>query len=406
MKNRKFIPILFSLSVFVVMLFAGTIKSAEKKAVISEKNEGISSTPNEPSTDKGEMRGVWISYIELSMEGEKEKTEESFREKFEEIAENSKNFGFNTLFVQVRPYGDALYNSEYYPWSHILTGEQGKDPGYDPLKIMCQICRDKNLSIHAWINPYRVILNETPQSLSENNPYMKDKSIGIETDSTIIIDPSSEKGRELIINGVSEIIENYDVDGIQFDDYFYPTDIGNSDSKSYDNYVKKVGEENSMSIDNWRKANVNMLISQVFRKIKRIDESKIFGISPQGNLYNNDKLYADVVSWCTVWGFVDYICPQLYFSPNNPALTFEDSLEQWLELDFDKNVNLYIGLAGYKAGTDSDEGTWSESDDILSQEYQEIKECDKTNGFILYSYNSINDTERSNEMNSLKKCLN
>ena len=358
MKIKMLIQKMLSVAILIGITAVSSFRKAGSPSVsktVSTIDETDNSTKDEAKkTEFEEMRGVWISYIELSMEKESDKSEEAFRKKFDKIAENSKGYGLNTLIVQVRPYGDALYKSEYYPWSHILTGTQGKNPGYDPLKIKCEISRKYGMQIHAWVNPYRITLNETPGELSYDNPYVKNKNLGLTTDSGIILDPSNKKARELITKGVVEIVKNYDIDGIQFDDYFYPEDIGDCDSKSYESYFSEVGEKNSMNLDNWRLANVNMLICETYRAIHSECNYVVFGISPQGNIDNNKKLYADVKSWCNCRGFVDYICPQIYFSTENPALTFEDALESWSTLDYDENVKLYVGLAGYKAGTDYD----------------------------------------------------
>ena len=407
---KKLIPITLSLIILIGVIAVSSGNNTSAPTVKTQSNKNISSDKTENSdvqiqSEVSEMRGIWVSYMELSMENDSDKSENSFRNKFEKIAENCRGFGMNTLIVQVRPFGDALYKSEYYPMSHILTGTQGKNPGYDPLKIMCEICKSKSLKIHAWINPYRVSTNKTPPKLSDNNPYIKDKSLGIETESGIYLDPSNENARKLIISGVEEIINNYDLDGIQFDDYFYPTDIENKDKTQYDSYLESVGNGNSMNIDNWRKANVNMLICDVYRKVHSLKNDVVFGISPQGNINNNDEIYADVKSWCTCRGFVDYICPQIYFSLENPRLTFENSLESWSELEFADNVKLYVGLAGYKAGTDDDEGTWLDSDNILADEYEILNNNEKSSGFMLYSYASLIDNISRKEMQNLKNKL-
>lgn len=352
-----------------------------------------------------EMRGVWVSYMELTMENEKDKSQKRFTEKFEEIAENCKNLGYNTLVVQVRPFCDALYKSDYFPWSHILTGEQGKNPNYDPLKIICDVCREKNLNIHAWINPYRISTQKSPSELSENNPYVKDSSVGFKTQSGTYLDPSNENARKLIIDGIEEIVSNYDIDAIQFDDYFYPADMGSEDDTQYKEYINGC-ENESMTLEEWRKANVNLLISEVYLRIHSIKNNVEFGISPQGNINNNDKLFADVQLWCTTRGYIDYICPQIYFSLDNPALTFEDSLQSWCELEFASNVNLYVGLAGYKAGTDDDEGTWLNDDNILAQEYNIICENEKANGLMMYSYASLFSDDGKKEMENFYNELN
>ena len=410
MKNKKIVPIIVSV---IAMLSVICISSFTREKPPKKQNDinniaALSSkaTADTPKSDE-EMRGVWVSYMELSMENESSKTQKAFEDKFTEIAEKCRNSGFNTLIVQVRPFCDALYKSSYFPWSHILTGTQGENPQYDALQIMCDICEENNLKIHAWINPYRVSSNETPKKLSDNNPYIKNSKIGIKTDNGIFLDPSNETAQQLVCDGVKEIAENYDVDGIQFDDYFYPTENESFDKKQYEAYIEKYGKENSMSLDNWRMQNVNTLICKVYRTIKSVDSSVEFGISPQGNIGNNDGLYADVKSWCTCKGFADYICPQIYFSLENPALPFEDCLDSWTSLDFDENVKLYVGLGGYKAGNgEYDEETWLLSDSILADEYDILRNNKSVRGFMLYSYNSLEDDTAKKEINNLINALN
>lgn len=417
---KKILPMCFVIILLTVVIALTAQKNQTgnvlETAVISEITQQTDAQENSDKSDLGgdvttentsEMRGVWISYLELSMENESDKSEKAFTEKFNTIAICCKENGFNTLVVQVRPFCDALYKSEYFPYSHILTGTQGKNPEYDPLEIMCNICKENDLQIHAWINPYRVSSAKTPAKLSNDNPYVKNKSMGFETESGIFLNPANSEAQELIINGITEIIKNYDVDAIQFDDYFYPPDMGNQDKESYQEYLNNIGSDNnSMDIENWRKANVSLLICNIYRTIHNTSNNIEFGISPQGNIYNNDKLYADVKLWCSCKGYIDYICPQIYFSLENPALTFENSLESWSNLDYADNVKLYIGLAGYKAGTDNDSNTWKNSDDILSQEYEIIKNNQIANGFMLYSYNSLTAETSSSEISNLTKKLN
>lgn len=410
MKNKKIVPIIVSIIAMlsVICISSFTREKPPKKQNNINNIAALSSkaTADTPESDE-EMRGVWVSYMELSMENESSKTQKAFEDKFTEIAQKCRESGFNTLIVQVRPFCDALYKSSYFPWSHILTGTQGENPQYDALQIMCDICKENNLKIHAWINPYRVSSNETPKKLSDNNPYIKNSEIGIKTDNGIFLDPSNETAQQLICDGVKEIAENYDVDGIQFDDYFYPTEDESFDKKQYEAYIEKYGKENSMSLDNWRMQNVNTLICKVYRTIKSVDSSVEFGISPQGNIGNNDGLYADVKSWCTCKGFADYICPQIYFSLENPALTFEDCLDSWTSLDFDENVKLYVGLGGYKAGNgEYDEKTWLLSDSILADEYDILRNNKSVRGFMLYSYSCLEDDTAKKEINNLINALN
>lgn len=409
MSVKKFAPVILSAVLLVTALAArayyenGEVKPVSTSTMDTATNDNAKVEQNERSTK--EMRGVWVSYIELDMQNESDKSESAFREKFKNIAITSKNAGFNTLIVQVRPFCDALYDSKFFPYSHILSGEQGVNPGYDALEVMCEVCSQLDLDIHAWVNPYRISTDSTPQVLSETNPYVIDNELGEETESGIFLNPANKMARKLIIDGVTEIVKNYDVDGIQFDDYFYPTQDSEFDDEEYAEYVDTVGAMNCMSVDNWRIANVNTLICDTYRAIHKISNDVDFGISPQGNIDNNAKIYADVKTWCICKGFVDYICPQLYYSLDNPALTFENSLNSWASLDINKNVKLYVGLAGYKANTDSDEGTWLYSDNVLSKEYKIAMQNEKVSGIMLYSYSALEDENASAEISNLTNAI-
>lgn len=409
MSVKKFAPVILSAVLLVTALAAraysenGEVKTVSTSTMDTATNDNAKVEQNERSAK--EMRGVWVSYIELDMQNESDKSESAFREKFKDIAITSKNAGFNTLIVQVRPFCDALYKSAYFPYSHILSGEQGISPDYDALKVMCEICSELDLDIHAWVNPYRISTDSTPQVLSENNPYVIDNELGEETENGVFLNPANKMARKLIIDGVTEIVKNYDVDGIQFDDYFYPTQDSEFDDEEYAEYVDTVGAMNCMSVDNWRIANVNTLICDTYRAIHKISNDVDFGISPQGNIDNNAKIYADVKSWCICKGFVDYICPQLYYSLENPALTFENSLNSWASLDINKNVKLYVGLAGYKANSDADEGTWLYSNNILADEYKTAVNNEKVSGIMLYSYSALKDENASTEIANLTKAM-
>lgn len=409
MSVKKLAPVIVSAVLLITALVARaySMKNEVKPTSTATVDTATidSAVDEQPKKAEKEMRGVWVSYIELDMQNESDKSESAFRGKFKNIATTSKNAGFNTLIVQVRPFCDALYKSAYFPYSHILSGEQGVSPDYDALKVMCEICSQLDLDIHAWVNPYRISTDSTPQVLSETNPYVIDNELGEETESGIFLNPANKMARKLIIDGVTEIVKNYDVDGIQFDDYFYPTQDSEFDDEEYAEYVDTVGAMNCMSVDNWRIANVNTLICDTYRAIHKISNDVDFGISPQGNIDNNAKIYADVKTWCICKGFVDYICPQLYYSLDNPALTFEDSLSAWSDLDINKSVKLYVGLAGYKANTDADEGTWLYSDNVLSKEYKIAIQNEKVSGIMLYSYSALEDENASAEISNLTNAI-
>ena len=349
-----------------------------------------------------EIRGVWVTYMTLDIEGEADK-EAAFNEKLDTILSDMKNAALNTMIVQVRPFCDALYPSKIFPWSHILTGTQGDNPGFDPLDTIIQKAHEQDIMVHAWVNPYRISTKDTPSKLSSNHPAVKDPSIGVEVNGSRYLNPAKDEAIDLITDGVKEIVEKYDVDGIQFDDYFYPPDCGDFDKDDYEAYCAE--SDSPLSLEEFRRENVNRMLQSVYTAVHSIKKNVLFGVSPQGNMKNNDTLYADVKKWCAEKGYIDYICPQIYFSLDNPALTFEDGLRDWLDAERHDGLSLYIGIPTYKAGTDADSGTWLDNDDILTTELSITREkgCD---GFMLYSYDSFHNEDNREEVENVIRYLN
>ncbi len=345
----------------------------------------------EVNTQPSEMRGMWVSYISLDMSGS-DRSFESFKNKVDKIIADAKDFGINTLIFQVRPFSDALYKSEVYPASHILSGVQGESVDYDALEYMCTACHKSGLQIHAWINPYRVSTNTTPETLAKSNPFYTD-GVGFETESGRYLNPAKKATREIIKKGVEEIVINYDVDGIQFDDYFYPEDCGNFDKADYEEYRKAFpNTTESLWLDEWRKNNINILLSDVYLAIKKINPDVQFGISPQGNIENNESIYADIYSWCESAGYADYICPQMYYSIENPALSFEKSIKDWSEIDRHKNLRVYVGLGAYKAGSSADSGTWKNNSSELKNQLELLREYGY-DGYMIYDYGALSSED-------------
>ena len=202
----------------------------------------------------------------------------------------------------------------------------------------------------------------------------------------------------MIVNGVKELVQNYDIDAIHFDDYFYPTTDVVFDSKAYE----KSGKE--LSLDDWRRNNVNTLIHKVYEAIKAIDENMEFGISPQGNIdINYNKQYADVKYWIENEGYLDYIMPQVYYGFKN-SVPFAATVEEWADLASQSDVDLYIGLAAYKIGQEDqwagEEGMdeWIvDGGDLLKRQVEFCRDLqgDSYKGFSLYNYGTLFQPEQS-----------
>lgn len=370
-------------------------------------------TAGAPVSAEEEMVAVWVPYFSLNMGAEEDKSEAAFQKKFDRIVSDAKTRKINTLIVQVRPFGDAFYPSSLFPWSSYLTGTQGADPGYDPLAYMVEAAHENGLQIHAWVNPLRLRVSGVPQTLAadslvhrwENDEEKQDWCLSWADTDGIYLNPGIAAVRQYIADGVREIVENYDVDGIQFDDYFYPTEDSSFDEATYQAYCDSLDAgETALSQSSWRMENISALIALVYKTVKETDPDVVFGVSPQGNVENDEKIGADVTAWCSTAGYVDYICPQLYYNFENPYLPYDKAAEQWRALVTEPSVKLYFGLGLYKASSDADEGTWKKDDTILAQQVELGRElgCD---GFMLYCYDQFHSDTAQAELENVMAVL-
>ncbi len=361
------------------------------------------------------FNAVWVPVMSLTMAGESDQSEQAFQRKFETIAATAKEMGFDALIVHVRPFGDALYPSNYYPWSHALTGIQGKDPGYDPLADMVDIAHRMGLELHAWVNPLRIRVNNSPEALAAANPceiWKIDNDPANDSwtvdlgEKGIYYNPSYPEVRKLIINGIREIVEHYDVDGVHMDDYFYPTQDASFDQAAYQQYQNQISSGSAaLDLERWRVQNINALVSGIYSAVKSIKPSVVFGIAPQGNMENCKNMYADIKTWGTVNGYVDYLCPQMYFTFDHPYQPYGDVAKAWREMVTLPSVRLYAGLAVYKAGSpDVDNGLWGKEENILKRELEFALQNGFDGGFF-YSYDYLKAEQTAKEMENLADLL-
>ena len=369
---------------------------------IEIKKDSFKPTYGEYYRHNEEMMAIWIPYITLDLGSGY--TEKSFKENFNTIVKTSKEHNINTLIVHIRPFSDSLYPSKLYPYSHILTGKQGTSLNFDPLQYMLEECHKAKLEFHAWINPLRIKYKKTPSKLCKENPYYKwkdNKDYIIEHEGNLYLNPAYEEVRKYIIDGVKEIVNNYAVDAIHFDDYFYPTTQVGIDKTSYTNYKNSINKNNiPLTLTAWRTANINSLISGVYSGIKSITNNVDFGISPQANIENDISMNADVYSWASISGYCDYLCPQVYVNFENSLLPYDKTVDDWIDITTNKDVKLYIGLALYKASSDVDGGTWEESDEIIKDEILYGRKC-KVDGFMIYSYDYLENKQTAREVSNM-----
>ncbi len=353
-----------------------------------------------------EKRAIFISYIELQKYIGNKSSIES-KENIDKIINNINNSNFNMILLQVRSFSDAIYKSNYFPYSKAILNNENKEPDYDILKYFIKKSHDKNIEIHAWINPYRISNNNDITKLDNitASKYINTNNIGI-TDKGIYYNPASSKVQKLIINGIEEIINNYDIDGIHFDDYFYPSN--DIDNDNYNEYIK----DNNISKEDYHLLMVNNLVEKVHKLTKK--NNIVFGISPEGNINNNyNKNYADVKKWAGEDLYVDYLMPQIYYGFNNEVQPFYDVVNTWNELTKKSNVKIIPALALYKSGekdnyAKSGIDEWILNDNILMRQIITSRNLDSYEGFSIFRYDSMfSESIKSetvlNEIKNIKK---
>lgn len=296
--------------------------------------------------DGGGLRAVWVSYLEW--EHTDFSSESAFRAEADAIMQSIAALGANTVFAHVRPFGDALYPSAYFPFSHLCTGTQGQSPGFDPLAVLLETAHANGLALEAWINPYRLRSGSTPASLCGQNLALLHPEWVKDTGDGLYLNPASDDVRQYLADSVRELCQSYDIDGIHFDDYFYPTTDADFDADDY------AASGTALSLADWRRQNVNALMKLCYAAAHAFGVR--FGAAPQGRLSTcRDAQYSDAALWLAEPGYCDYLLPQLYwgqdYSKNgSTALCFSQLAGEWLSLPRADSVQLGFGLGAYRIG--------------------------------------------------------
>ena len=350
---------------------------------------------------KREFRGAWVAtVVNIDFPTVPGLRQEQLTGEWTSNLDYLKEAGMNAVFVQIRPTGDAFYKSKLAPWSKYLTGKTGKAPveDYDPLQMMIEEAHDRNMEFHAWLNPYRAAMDTLVDQLGNKHPYHAHPEWFVIYGGKLYFNQAIPEVRNYITEVVTEIVMNYDVDGIHFDDYFYPYPAAGELYPDKEEFTKYgFGYSN---IDDWRRSNVNALVSQVGTMIKTIAPHVKFGVSPFGVWRNNnvdpngsptrasvssyDNLYADILLWLEK-GWIDYVAPQLYWHVGFEVADYERLIDWWKEHTHGKQ--LYIGHAIYKVGTNPDPA-WRNSNQIPLQ-VSLNRMVDNVDGSIFYNTNSL-----------------
>jgi len=349
---------------------------------------------------KRELRAAWIATVEnIDWPAKGPFNAEQQKADFITILDELKADGMNAIVMQVKPTADTFYPSKFAPWSKWLTGVQGKDPGYDPLAFMIEEAHKRNLEFHAWFNPYRASMEPDINSLIQEHPLRQHEDWLLTYGGRLIMDPGIPETQQYIIDSIMEVVHNYDIDAVHFDDYFYPYPVAGvnfPDDASYSKYG------NGMNREDWRRNNVNTLIQNLSKAIKAEKPYVQFGISPFGiwkNIASDpagsdtrgtesySAIYADTRKWVQE-EWIDYIAPQIYWYFNYGPAAYENLIDWWAKQVDGKNVNLYIGHGAYRIG--ADDPNWLDPDQMPNQILFN-RNFDNVKGSIFFSTQSLRD---------------
>lgn len=341
---------------------------------------------------KREIRGVWIAtVVNIDWPSRPGLSSDQQKREFLRLLDSHEKAGINTLFVQVRPAADALYAKSREPWSKWLTGTQGKAPYpfYDPLEFMVDEAHKRGMEIHAWFNPYRAAFR-SDDILSPDHITRKKPGWFFNYGGKKMFDPGIPEVRDYIVSVIMDVVRNYDIDGVHFDDYFYPYPDGRSGVPDQASFLQ-FGKGNR---DDWRRENVNMLIRTLQDSIRQAKSFVKFGISPFGIWKNRSEdalgsftnghatyyeQFADSRRWLKE-GWIDYVVPQLYFPIGHRRAAYDDLVLWWSENVFGKH--LYIGMGAYRIHE------WGDRSQMPRQ-LEMARKYEETGGFVFFSSKSL-----------------
>ena len=386
--------LLTTLLLLVLALFSGCARTADLSGAPA---------PDQPGDPLGkyQFRGVWIAtVVNIDWPSKPGLTARQQQQEFSALLDLAAELNLNAVIVQIRPAADAFYKSQLNPWSEYLTGVQGKDPGYDPLAFMIEQAHARNLELHAWMNPFRASMYANDQGWSHLSVIKQHPQWIVDYDNKKFVNPGVPEAREYVLQSVMEVVENYDVDGIHFDDYFYPYPAGGLDFPD-DAAFSAYNQGRFANKADWRRDNINLFMESVYQAIKREKPYVKLGVSPfaiwrgraadptgavtTSDMSSYDKLYADTRLWeRNRW--VDYIAPQIYWEFSHNSAPYENILNYWVEeMENNRAVQLYVGHAAYRVG---EGGAWQDVREIPNQ--LELNEkYDVVKGSIFYNMSSL-----------------
>ncbi|MBN3930081.1 family 10 glycosylhydrolase [Streptomyces verrucosisporus] len=324
--------------------------------------------PTRPGLAAGEQRGQLLAHLDTAVERR-----------------------LNTVFLQVRPTADALWPSPYEPWAQYLTGTQGEDPGWDPLGFAVCEAHRRGLELHAWFNPYRVANHTDPGRLADSHPARRHPEWVVTYGGKLYYNPGLPEVRAFVQDAMFDAVERYDIDGVHWDDYFYPYPVAGEvfdDDEAYERYGGAFADR-----ADWRRDNIDRLVRETALRLRRTKPRVRFGVSPfavwrnagtdpegsdtRAGVETYDDLYADTRKWVRE-RWVDHIVPQVYWNIGFAAADYAKLVPWWADVVRGTGVELHIGEALYKAGDPAQGPAWHDPAELsrhltLCRRYPEVR---------------------------------
>ena len=365
-----------------------------------------------------EVRGVWVSNV-ANIDTPRGLPMDEYKAHLVKIVETVASYNMNTIIFQVRPTNDAYYPSKLNPWSRFITGVEGQDPGFDVLEFVINECKKYGIRVHAWMNPYRVSTASLDQLNLTKEEYLNTLSEGnfarlhpehtiLDGANKVILSPAHPEVIDFVTRSIMEVADNYDVEGVHIDDYFYPYAKIPQELEEADYLNYRESEE--QSFDDFRRMNVDKMIKSVHDALKKsfskTNKKVMFGISPfaiyrthssiveggwdkgsynaAGALQCYSELYSDVYKWMEE-GWIDYVVPQVYFPFERKDVTYHDLTKWWSERTKETNTVLYIGMGLYQMGSNE---VWQNPKEITNQ-LTFNQNFENVDGAIFFTYKDL-----------------
>jgi uncharacterized lipoprotein YddW (UPF0748 family) len=359
-----------------------------------------------------QMRGMWIaSVVNINWPSRQGLSAEQQQAEMTAWLDLAVQRRLNSVFVQIRPTADAFWPSRYEPWSHWLTGTQGKDPGYDPLGFAVREAHRRGLAFHAWFNPYRVSMQPDPAQLHPDHPGRRNPGWIVPFGGRLYYNPGLPEVRRFCQDAMLDALSRYDIDGMHFDDYFYPANTAAfDDSAAFAQHGAGFPD-----LATWRRHNVDLMVSEMQQRVREVKPDVAWGISPSGIWRNKandplgsdtnggqsyDNLHADTRGWVKK-GWLDYIAPQLYWYIGQPPADYAKLVPWWSDVADGTRTLLWIGQAAYKAGDPAQAPQWQDPAE-LSKHLTLNRDHPQISGDIWYNAGDL----RADRIGSISTAIN